>query len=107
MLKSISETEKHLKPPAFRDFRARPLAFLPLEDATARALNAEESKMDLFEVGLLNTMKRTTSILLLTATTSLAPTGQTSGVICIGQDITNLKDRFYFFVFVDCFFCGQ
>ena len=57
-----------------------------------RALTAEQTPNDVFEVRLHNSMGQGTATLLLTATTCLAPTGQTSGVICIGQDITKLKE---------------
>ncbi|CAK9098629.1 Hybrid signal transduction histidine kinase D [Durusdinium trenchii] len=63
-----------------------------LQDGVERALTAEQTPNDVFEVRLHNSMGQGTATLLLTATTCLAPTGQTSGVICIGQDITKLKD---------------
>ncbi|CAJ1368663.1 unnamed protein product, partial [Effrenium voratum] len=64
-----------------------------VQDAANRAITAApQAPVELFEVGLLDAQQSRTAVLLLTATPCLAPTGRTTGSICIGQDITKLKD---------------
>jgi hypothetical protein len=48
--------------------------------------------MELFEIGLVDDMENLQATLLVTVTPTLASSGQTVGTICIGQDITKLKD---------------
>lgn len=52
----------------------------------------DASSAELFEIGLVDSMENVSATLLLTVTPTLAVSGQTIGVICIGQDITKLKD---------------
>lgn len=63
-----------------------------IKDAVAGALSPEGNAMELFEIGLVDDMENLQATLLVTVTPTLASSGQTVGTICIGQDITKLKD---------------
>ena len=72
-----------------RSFVGRSNSLKSLEDACRKVLNYCDAER--FEVNLVNQEDQKIT-LLLTATPCVAVSGEISGAICIGQDITRLKD---------------
>jgi len=64
----------------------------PLKDAVSRALSQNENSSETFEIGLVDEGENLRATLLVTATPALSPSGQIVGTVCVGQDITAIKD---------------
>jgi len=64
----------------------------PLKDAVSRALSQNDNSSETFEIGLVDEGENLRATLLVTATPALSPFGQIVGTVCVGQDITAIKD---------------
>ena len=90
---SYKSSSSRLDPIFYVFSNARFFRFIQIWSVLSRQKSISPGNvMELFEIGLVDDMENLQATLLVTVTPTLASSGQTVGTICIGQDITKLKD---------------